>query len=82
MRTMTILLLAGVATGANAQVGAGLAPLRTNYTSAIDESNKAGNRYLKERGVECLIRRSDRSRVCHTRAEWRLIAKQPGRTAR
>jgi hypothetical protein len=80
MRIALILLSAGAATGASGQVGAGLAPLPRNYTSGIDEGNKSANRYLKERGIvkergmECLIRKSDKSRVCHTRAEWRSIA--------
>jgi hypothetical protein len=42
----------------------------------VSANNESVNRSQLDRGPreECLIRKSDRRRVCHTRAQWRRIA--------
>lgn len=32
--------------------------------------------------LECLVRKSDRKRECHTRTEWRRIARQMAKASR
>ena len=44
-------------------------PGASRYAATRDERDK----------LECLIRKSDKIRVCHTRERWRAIAQQFGR---
>lgn len=75
MRILTILALSTVASAsASAQSFERAGP---GYAASVGEMH-VRSRLPADEGVsrECLVRKSDGKRICHTREQWRVIATQ------
>lgn len=76
MRLCILLVsLAAAAPGAHAQSQSSSRPA-LGYLAARTETENRNHMIGRGDRLECLVRKKDGKRVCHTRAAWRNIAAQ------